>query len=190
MPERLANFRFPEAVHEQIGELADRLGTSKTEVMILALHALRLRAGLVDQDAADFHDRISRKYGDDAELTFTVNGIDRLNVDVTIDGEPVPGMLGNVLFAMTAYEGQGFQRPDSATVIAKDEHTGLWFTIGRVKLAEGEARTVSLRDMRELVQAQEDDGRTVAERRADMKMNARLREAIGRDETIHGPESS
>jgi|SRR5215211_1623646 len=179
MPKTKAtSMRFSEAELELFDDIAERLHITRTEAAQLGLHALRKQMGLLDEDVVAFEERIARMYGDDAVLTYTVNGIDRLNVDVTIGGEPVPGMVANVLFAMVAREGQEFTLPAEATILAKDRQTRTWFTIGRAPLQEGASVTVPLKRMAELVQHRADDARTATERRHDARMNSLLRQAL------------
>jgi len=170
--------RFTEAELAFFDDIATRLKISRTEAAQLGVAALKKQMGLDGEDTVDFHERIARTFGDDAVLTFTVNGIERLNVDVTIDGAPVPDMIANVLFAMAAFEGQEMKLPAEATIIAKDRQTRTWFTIGRAPLREGESVEVPLKRMAELVQHRADDERTPAERRHDARMNSLLRRAI------------
>src|SRR3954452_18576498 len=104
MPKTKAtSMRFSEAELELFDEIAERLQITRTEAAQLGLHALRKQMGLLDEDVVAFEERIARMYGDDAVLTFTVNGIDDLNVDVTIADEAVPDMIANVLFAATKW---------------------------------------------------------------------------------------
>jgi hypothetical protein len=176
---KMLNFKVSAEEQEEFAETARQLGVTQTDAFRLAHHALRLRVGFVKDELIEFHERLARQFGDGAVLTFTVNGIDRLNVDVTVDGTPVTDLVAHVLFAMAAWEGgQDFKLPDEATIIAKDEPTGIYFTIGRVKLEEGATRKVELADMSELSQAAEDDKRTPKERRDAIESNARFREAL------------
>jgi hypothetical protein len=177
---KATSFRFTDTELELFDDVADRLQITRTEAAQLGLHALRKQMGLLDEDAVAFEERIARSYGDDAVLRFTINGINDLNVDVTINGEPVPDMIANVLFAMTKIgrEAQGFTLPAEATILAKDRITRTWFTIGRAPLEEGASVDVPLKRMADLVQHRVDDDRTPAERRHDARMNSLLRRAI------------
>jgi hypothetical protein len=179
MPKTInTSMRFTAEELELFDDIAKRLKITRTEAAQLGLHALRKQMGLLDEDTVDFEERIARLFGDDAVLKFTVNGIDRLNVDATINGTPVPDMVANVLFAMTAWQGENPSLPDEATIIAKDQQTGTWFTIGRTRLREGAGVEVPLKRMPELVQNRIDDNRSPAERRHDARMNSLLREAM------------
>src|SRR3954466_4318165 len=98
--DKLINFKVTASEQEQFAETARRLGITQAEAFRHAHYALRLRSGLIDDDLVELHERYARHFGDGAILTFTVNGIRRVNVDVTVDGVPVPDMTANVLFAM------------------------------------------------------------------------------------------
>src|SRR4051794_32973406 len=116
---KATSFRFTEAELALFDDIAERLKITRTEAAQLGLHALRKQMGLLDEDVVGFQERIARTYGDDAVLKFTVNGIDALNVDVTINGDPVPDMVANVLFAMAAWQGEKPTLPTEATIVAK-----------------------------------------------------------------------
>lgn len=178
MPTKVTSMRFTEAEFATFGEIAKRLEITRNEAAQLAVYALKKEMGLLEEDTVALQERVARMHGDDALLTFTVNGIDRLNVDVTIGSEPVPDMIANVLFAMTAWEGEAFELPPEATIIAKDRQSGTWYTIGRVDLQEGAQVEVPLRRMPELLQSRADDHRTVEERRHNARMNSLLRRAL------------
>lgn len=170
--------RFTEAELAFFDDIAKRLKISRTEAAQLGAVALKQQMGLADEDTVSLQERVARVHGDDAVLRFTVNGIDRLNVDVAVAGEPVPDMVANVLFAAAQNSDGTIHLPDEATIVAKDQAANVWYTIGRAPLAEGSTVDVALRRMPDLLQSRASDKRTPAERRHDARMNSLLRQLL------------
>jgi hypothetical protein len=180
MATKMTTFRLSDTELEQLDEVAHRLGVNRTDAVKHGIFQLRRATGLLGDDAIRLHERIARLSGDDAELVFVITSIPDLAVEVRLEGEPLANVRAHLLYAKAGFEGQPMELQSEGAIVMKDESTGAWYSIGRVELREGAEKNISIRELPDLVQGAHDD-RSPEERRQDIAMSSRIRDAAGID---------
>jgi len=169
--------RLSDEQEAELDELAHRLGTTnRTEVLRLALHSLREQTGLLKLDSIALTERIIREHGDDATIKFKVADVEQQRVEITVNGQPVDGMHGFVMYATIKAKGRVVP-PQVGFIVAKDEETSTVYGIGTVPLKVGAVVEVRVGDLPDKLQTS--DGQTPEQRRESIRMNAALRRARG-----------
>jgi hypothetical protein len=162
---------------EILEEIGRRLGVdNRTDVLKLAIRALRERTGLLQDDAIALYERIARLHGDDCTVKFKILDIEDQTMEVTVNGEPVEDVEAVVLYVVGKLKRAGkIVPPSEGTITAKDLQTGNYYSIGQIRLDRGAIKEIPLSKLPELVQ--DDSGLSPEERRRHIRINAQIRKA-------------
>jgi hypothetical protein len=185
-PGKMITARLEAEDQATLDEIVRRLKTSQTHAIRLALHALRIQAGLIRDDAIRLVERVARIAGDDAVLLFTVHHDPErgYSIAVTVNDRQLDDVsveIRTALIESAPPEGNVFtvHKPDSVSIVMRDAMTKARYAIGEIDLEDGATTTLSLRELPLRIVGGTPDDRTPEQRLSDTRMSIEILRAAG-----------
>ena len=158
-PSRAVSVRLSAEESSDLHELGQRLGTSATETLKLALRELSKATGLLRLDI-EFIEAVVGEHGEDAVLTFHLPGTGDV-VDTTINGQPVQGL-----------EAHRLSGGSTSMILARETGSGVEYL---VTVPDG-SQTVEVAALKLLDFTRHSDNRVTPDaRREGLRESARIR---------------